>query len=591
MTKPVVVDVEDVSLAYKLYKKPSDMLVEGLLGGVRHDTFWALKGINLQVHEGERLGLIGPNGAGKSSLLQVIAGNYSPTTGKAVVHGKISSLLSLTPVWNGEDTGIENIKFNLLVQGANAKKIPELTEDIIEFTELGAFMYQPVKTYSSGMSSRLAFAIATAIDPEILIIDEVLGAGDGYFANKAMRRMREMCERGKALLFVSHSTAAVRQLCNTCAWIENGVVQDIGPAEVILRRYEEDMLRKDEDTLREGNRARMRALTGQAAPEDFIDEELVRLRIRSANEPNISDTHYIRKISVELGDESIDVPLELSDIANQNAALDLFSCQWGRIFNKGANLCRTLHPRTGARKGGHLMLRLPAGVKDIPITLTFESASLGNTETLGVDALDVNAGAWTDLEIVRTPLENGWARTVASGTIQAPDELAAKVAKESAALKFMKPVEIEKVEIVSFGHRTPSVDEFQPFSVRVTSMHNERVAKASINLNIIRSDGTYVFYQPSGDNDQNIKDHLGRSVVEFHFDTNPFGAGEYELNVFAVNGFDWDNTPPSEIFDKSIGATRFKINMKRPITYGLVNLNAEVVTSLEPADQSTKAAE
>ena len=176
-------------------------------------------------------------------MLQVIAGNIAPTSGSVSVNGKISSLLSLTPVWNDEDTGLDNIKFNLLVQGVPEKKIASITEDIVDFTELGAALYRPVKTFSSGMSARLAFAIATAIEPEILIIDEVLGAGDGYFAAKAMRRMRAMCEKGRALLFVSHATAAVRQLCNTCMWLENGAVKDAGPADEVLRRYEEDMLR------------------------------------------------------------------------------------------------------------------------------------------------------------------------------------------------------------------------------------------------------------------------------------------------------------------------------------------------------------
>ncbi len=582
MSRPVVIDVTDVSLAYKLYKKPADLLVEGLIGGVRHDTFWALRNINLQVFEGQRLGLVGPNGAGKSTLLQIIAGNIAPISGKATVRGKISSLLSLSPVWNGEDNGIANVKFNLMVQGVNPKDIPRLTEEIIEFTDLGAFMYQPVKTYSSGMSARLAFAIATAIEPEILIIDEVLGAGDGYFAAKAARRMKEMCERGKALVFVSHSTAAVRQLCNTCIWLENGMIQDQGPAELVLRRYEEDMLRQDEETLREGNRARIRALKAYAAPEDFAEENLVRLRIRAETTTSILDTHYVRSVSVAIGDTpSSDIPLELADINNGDAALELFSCQWGRVFNKGADLCRLLQPRSGTRKGGHILLRVPAGEAPVPIMLAFETSSLSNNENLAVDVLDVSTGSWRELPIQRIKLAGQWTKLVATGAVIPPDKRLASRAKIAAELTFQKPVEIEAVEVRSFGNQVASVDEFQPFSVRVSTKHNDRVPLTSVNLNIIRSDGIYAFYQPSGIDNNNIENHLGRSIVEFHFDPNPFGAGDYELNVFAVNGFDWDNIPPSEIFDKSIGAAKFRVNMKRPIEFGMINVAARVETRLE----------
>jgi len=586
MSRPVVIDVTDVSLAYKLYKKPADLLVEGLIGGVRHDTFWALRNINLQVFEGQRLGLVGPNGAGKSTLLQIIAGNIAPVSGKATVRGKISSLLSLSPVWNGEDNGIANVKFNLMVQGVNPKDIPRLTEEIIDFTDLGAFMYQPVKTYSSGMSARLAFAIATAIEPEILIIDEVLGAGDGYFAAKAARRMKEMCERGKALVFVSHSTAAIRQLCNTCVWLENGMIQDQGPAEMVLRRYEEDMLRQDEETLREGNKARLKALTAYAAPEDFAEENLVRLRIRAEGTTSILDTHYVRSVTVGINSAPLsDIPLELADINNQDAALELFSCQWGRIFNKGADLCRLLQPRSGTRKGGHILLRVPAGEQTVPLTIAFETSSLSNNENLTVDVLDVSTGSWRELPIQRTKLAGQWTKLIATGTVISPDKKSAYRAKIAAQLTFQKPVEIETVNIRSFGHQVASVDEFQPFSVRVTTKHNIPVPLTSVNLNIIRSDGIYVFYQPSGIDNNNIENYVGRSVVEFHFDPNPFGAGDYELNVFAVNGFDWDNIPPSEIFDKAVGAAKFRVNMKRPIEFGLINVAARVETRLETVDK------
>ena len=254
MSPPVrrapVIDVQNVSMAYKLYARPVDALKEAILGGVRHDTFWAVRDISLSVYEGERIGIVGPNGAGKSTLLQMIAGNLTPTTGRVSVNGRISSLLSMVPAWNGEETGIQNIRFNLFMQGASEKHIPVLIEEIIDFTELGPFIFHPVKTYSTGMGARLAFLIATAVEPDILIIDEVLGTGDGYFAGKAYQRMQEFCARGRALLFVSHSTAAVQQMCDKVIWIHNGAVRLHGDAEYVLTRYEADFRRAEDEALR-----------------------------------------------------------------------------------------------------------------------------------------------------------------------------------------------------------------------------------------------------------------------------------------------------------------------------------------------------
>src|SRR5262249_1206844 len=205
--------------------------------------------------------------------------------------------------------------------------------------------YQPVKTYSSGMGARLAFAIATAISPEILIIDEVLGAGDAYFAGKAARRMQDLCNRGKVLLFVSHSTAAVRQMCDRCVWIENGVIRMEGPTETVVRQYEEDTIRRDEETLREGNKRRLEARINLVAPEDIVENDLWRFRVRPTKEPRVTGTHYVKNISVEISGTTLPMPLEQTDIRRDEVptALDLLSCEWGRLYHRGADVCRILN--------------------------------------------------------------------------------------------------------------------------------------------------------------------------------------------------------------------------------------------------------
>jgi lipopolysaccharide transport system ATP-binding protein len=630
--KQSVVEIRDVSMAYKLYKRPIDMLKETIFGGIRHDTFWAVRDVSLSVHEGERLGIIGHNGAGKSTLLQMIAGNLTPTRGSVIVNGRISSLLSMTPAWNGEESGLENIKFNLLVQGVKPAAISSLVEDIIDFTDLGPFIYQPVKTYSSGMSARLSFAIATAVDPEILIVDEVLGAGDGYFAGRAARRMQKMCDRGKALLFVSHSTGAVRMMCDTCVWIENGQVRLKGPVETVVRQYEEDVLRQQDESMREGNRRRLAAQHRIVTPEEIGEEGLFRLRIRPVrDDPRITETHYVRNIVVSIGQDRFEVPIGVVDIRRDDtrASLDLHSCEWGRISERHGIECRALLPRTGVRKGGHILFKLPeqaaANVQSIEVSL--EVSSEGSGEALTIDYVDLESVEWRRMEtIVAKRIDKEWTRIEVKGIIAAPispttraarseleqiavpnesngavavndpttldgpreidspgvavRKMAVGMAIARARTLVQSPVTISEVALEVDGRRALSVNELQPFLIRVSLEHHEPLAAVSVNLNIIRSDGAYVFYQPSGLDDRNIVNFRGRSEVRFRFDPNPFGCGDYEANVFATNGFSWQNIPPSEIFDRSVGNLVFRVNLARPISFGLINLIVPVSIDL-----------
>jgi len=620
--RPVVL-VQHVSMAYKLYAKPIDMLKEALFGGARHDTFWALRDISLSVYEGERLGIVGPNGAGKTTLLQLIAGTLSPTAGRVSVNGRISSLLTQTPAWNPDETGLRNARFNLLMQGIPERRIPHLIEEIIDFTELGPFIYQPVRTYSSGMTARLMFAIATAAEPEILIIDEVLGAGDGYFAGKAAKRMREFCARGRALLFVSHATTAVRMMCDRCIWMENGQVRAQGSVDDIVREYETDTLDRQDEALREGNRRRNAALQHVVTPEDLDSESIMRMRIRSeAADPRIVGSYYIRNLLIKIGETLTGVPTDILDIRNDDviAALDVYSSEWGRVYDRVGAPCRALLPRTGKRRGGHFLVKRPGKEAEnySPIEASFEMATDGAEGLLTIDYVDVVSAQWVSLELIdRVRLDRNWTRVRLRGTLlpsqqvitgkhKSQGSIADDVSESADASKIepssviratsfeialatatevtQKPVVVESVTLMVNDRPALSVMEFQPFSIRVMLTHHEAMPEVSVNLNISRSDGAYVFYQPSGLDGHNITNFTGHSAVSFHFDPNPFGTGQYEVNVFICNGFSWDNIPPSEVFDRSLANLIFNIYQARPISFGLVNILVPVAIDLAPPD-------
>jgi len=590
MSDNIVIDVSNVSLGYKVYDNPSQVFVEAAFGRVRHDRFWALKDVSLTVREGQRLGLVGPNGAGKSSLLQLINGNLSPSSGSISVNGKISSLLSMTPAWAGEETGIENIKINLLLQGVSKSRLPQLIDEIIDFTNLGAFIYQPVKTYSSGMSSRLAFAIATAIDPEILIIDEVLGTGDGYFAARATKRMHEMCARGKALLFVSHSTAAVRMLCDTCAWMENGEIRMIGDVDDVLAAYESDMLKEDLELNRVGNQARKAALEHLAPPDELVDDGLFHIRLRPESSPTVRSTYHVRRVTISIDGQFTGADIEGGGAENSPVQMDLFSCEWGRFFERRGVPTRSLVPRAGTRKGGHVrfspdgepaFIREGERADDIVknVVVEFEYEKEKSAEPLSVDLLDLGASSWRPMEIEIQDQKDGWytVRAKAQGRLPAHTEV--KRAQEISREAHRKPVEIIDIGVFVDSRRVMSVREFEPFTIRVVCNHIEAVPQVSVNVGLWRSDGVQAWWSPSGYLDKNIENHIGRSIVEFHFDPNPFGFGRYSIHVYAVNGFAWENCPCTEIYDQSLGETELQLNLARPIQFGLMNVDPSVTIS------------
>lgn len=237
----VTIKVENVSKIYKIYNDPKDRFREAVQKGKKEygRDHYALDNVSFEVKEGELLGIIGVNGSGKSTLLKIITGVLKPTKGKVTVNGKISALLELGAGFNPEYTGVENIYFNGLVMGFTRKEMDEKVQDIIEFADIGEFIDQPVKTYSSGMLVRLAYAVAVSIEPDILIVDEALAVGDVYFQMKSMSKMEELFRKGKTVIFVSHDTASVRKLCNTAIYLDKGRIIAKGTAKEVVDLYEE----------------------------------------------------------------------------------------------------------------------------------------------------------------------------------------------------------------------------------------------------------------------------------------------------------------------------------------------------------------
>lgn len=231
--------VENVSKQYRIYATPGDRLKETVTRGrwKRHQEFWALKDINFEVEKGSTTGIIGPNGSGKSTLLQIITGTLDPTHGNVSYQGRIAALLELGAGFNPEFTGIENVFLNASLIGLSRKQTEALLPEIERFAEIGPFVHQPVKTYSSGMYVRLAFSVAVAADPDILIVDEALAVGDAVFQHRCLRRIKEIQDRGTTILFVSHDPAAIRALCSRAILLHGGRQAADGKPVDVINQY------------------------------------------------------------------------------------------------------------------------------------------------------------------------------------------------------------------------------------------------------------------------------------------------------------------------------------------------------------------
>ncbi|MBD5158186.1 MAG: ABC transporter ATP-binding protein [Butyrivibrio sp.] len=238
-----IISVKDVSMRFNLAREKVDSLKEYIIrsikGKLQYDEFWALNDVSFDVKKGDSVGLIGLNGSGKSTMLKVIAGVLKPTKGKATVSGDVAPLIELGAGFDFDLTGRENIYLNGALLGHSRQVMEGLFEDIVEFSELREFMDVPVKNYSSGMLSRLAFSIATAGEADILIVDEVLSVGDFKFQQKCQNRIHSMMEKNTTVLFVSHSIEQVEDICNKVVWLEAGRVKMQGDAKEICGVYKQ----------------------------------------------------------------------------------------------------------------------------------------------------------------------------------------------------------------------------------------------------------------------------------------------------------------------------------------------------------------
>lgn len=317
-----VIEVYDLTKNFRLYSKPFHRLAEAILRKPMHRDYLGLSNVTFCLRQGDCLGVIGENGAGKSTLLKIISGILTPCSGSVRVKGRVAALLELGAGFHSEFTGRQNIYLNASLFGLSEKEIKQKEAEIISFAEIGEFIDQPVKVYSSGMTVRLAFSIATSVDPDILIIDEALSVGDQYFQKKCIDRMLEFRKNDKTIIFCSHSMYVVNLLCERTLWIENGRIKEDGKTSIVTANYE-NYLRAKEDT------GGLEKNDSEAASAGELNKSILSLRINGSQEP----------INVQSGSD-LEVEVALSSADSEPYSLAVVIERNDGLVCHGFNLCR-----------------------------------------------------------------------------------------------------------------------------------------------------------------------------------------------------------------------------------------------------------
>ena len=335
------IEVENVSKFYKKFahKKQFQTLKSALLGAnlfetmKSRETFTALKDVNCTIAKGSMFGIIGSNGSGKSTLLKLIAGISKPTYGKIVSHGKISALIELGAGFHPEISGRENIFINGIMLGLSRKSITERFDDIVRFAELEDFIDQPVKTYSSGMFMRLGFAVAVNVDPDILLIDEVLAVGDEAFAHKCLDKISDFKKRKKTMVLVTHSMAMVELLCDSAMWLKKGNVMKIGDPRMVCGSYLMDVEAKEEKDMQAEHQQLVEKLAGEIPSDSAVQQSRWGGGEIQITKVQLLDEHEQEKYVYTLGE-----PMQIKMFVHARQSVDDFVFGVG-IFNTEGVCC------------------------------------------------------------------------------------------------------------------------------------------------------------------------------------------------------------------------------------------------------------
>jgi lipopolysaccharide transport system ATP-binding protein len=350
----------------------------------------ALKGVNLRIPRGSSVGIIGRNGSGKSTLLKLITGIYTPTSGKIEISGRISALLELGAGFHPDFTGRENILINGIILGMTRAEVKERVPAIIEFAELGDFIDEPVRTYSSGMFMRLAFAVATHVDPEVLIVDEILSVGDEHFGRKSREKMNEFRRAGKTIVVVTHDLGTVQSWCDTAAWIDGGRIRAYGRSDEVVNEYRKAVAAAEVEAEKTGHSAL--SVPGEALPATgpVVEEQPALAHVEAVR---LTDGLGVpQPLFSAQGPLHFEIDWSVRERATLQLTLDvlaadgrlLFSSQWARLDAHGQGTTRVQWPRLGLGGGAYEVVLSASGNNEVVRNRVRTALQVAPTEGAGL---------------------------------------------------------------------------------------------------------------------------------------------------------------------------------------------------------------
>lgn len=593
----VAIQTEKLGKVYRLYKRPADKILDAFgLGFWRknyYQEFWALKDIDLVIRRGERLGIIGRNGAGKSTLLKMIIGNISPTEGQIHVNGNIQALMELGTGFHPEFTGRQNIRVSLSYQGLSPKQIALKEEEIVEFAELEEFIDQPIKTYSAGMYARLAFSAATAIEPDILIIDEVLGAGDAYFAGKCLEHMRKITDNsGVTVLFVSHDLGSVQALCNRVIWVDRGTVSAEGDPLEVIKQYSSTVRREDEIRLKARD---LKVSKKQAVLLDREQDiyQTFLFRFVGSNGGHPQGTHKIRSIDLKYADEEIGkiyvgAPMDNNKEYENQILSEPGHMDWGPSGKDNLGYYRIYGNYNGRYAHAPFQFLVPNSVsfsKNLVLGVLAES----DGENVAVEFYNWNTNVYERLGFLKqsdgittskfelcfdSDLDNENSnRELTSGyeldnhpIASAENEIACEF-EESRDIRFTSQCRVLRIELKDKSGRSAKVFPFenQFITISFTMEFMRPVSNFVVAMVIFLNNGTIV---TNSFEEVKLEPYQGTMVLTFDFSNQKFGPGDYLISYAIYDKLDvMDNSreqPAMAVIDRG-----FSFRIENPLGFNL----------------------
>ncbi len=582
MSKELAIQVSNVSKMYKLYRNNVAKLLDlfGISFKKSYEEFWPLKDINLSISKGEKVGIIGRNGVGKTTLLSLIAGNIRPSSGKIIVNGKVNALFVLGTGFHPEFSGLDNIFSSLAFQGITGKQARKLAEDIIEFSELEEFIDQPVKTYSSGMYARLAFTVATAIKPEILIIDEILSAGDAYFALKAIDRMKELTNSGSTVLFVSHDLASLQKMCDRCIWLDRGNIQADGKTIDVIKEYASSIRKRDELRLLLKN-------SGKNIRDTHSDTRQLLFRFITSNHTAPKNKgFYVHAIKLFIKNRPF-AEINLGDSMDNNSEQNGYiitneKINWSKGIKKENKWCREFKDFSGEYIHATGIFNVPREINETD--LSFEIEYFDDFEDQIIfEVFDNDKKLYRQYKTIKCLNSNNWLNIIINKDKKLNENNRGK--EISYALRHKK---IEQNQNDVYGTGELIITDFKILNKKQEEQYvfvlNEKlifrikyqvisdVSAPVFVVAIYKPDGTVITQLISKEKKYKIKKLKNKGYIDFEIDKLKIGAGEYIVSIGAFHDIDLAN--PTEQKSYCLHDRKYKFKIEQP--FG-ININLGLI--------------